>query len=133
MECKKALQESNGNIDKAKAWLRDRGVSLAAKKEGRVAKEGLIGTYIHAGGKLGVLVELSCETDFVARSDEGAVIGILTLVVYRIPTGVRARIEDVVVDESARDDSPRAQADCDRAGFVAPEGQASGELTAVVE
>ena len=70
MECKKALQESHGNVEKAKAWLRDRGVAIAAKKGGRLAKDGLVGTYIHAGGKLGVLVELSCETDFVARTDD---------------------------------------------------------------
>ncbi len=70
MECKKALQEAHGNMDKAKAWLRDRGVAIAAKKGGRLAKEGLVGSYIHAGGKLGVLVELSCETDFVARTED---------------------------------------------------------------
>jgi elongation factor Ts len=70
MECKKALQESNGDFEKAKAWLRDRGVALAAKKEGRVAEKGLVGSYIHAGGSMGVLVELSCETDFVARTDD---------------------------------------------------------------
>jgi elongation factor Ts len=69
MECKKALEEAGGNADKAKTLLRDRGVALAAKKGGRLAKEGLIGSYIHAGGKLGVLVELSCETDFVARTE----------------------------------------------------------------
>jgi elongation factor Ts len=70
MECKKALEQSHGNIEKAKEWLRDRGVDLAAKKGGRVAKEGLIGTYVHPGSKLGVLVELNCETDFVARTDK---------------------------------------------------------------
>src|SRR5262245_12760867 len=70
MDCKKALEESHGNMEKAKAWLRDRGVALAAKKGGRMAKEGLIGSYIHAGGKLGVLVELNSETDFVARTED---------------------------------------------------------------
>jgi elongation factor Ts len=70
MECKKALEESHGNLEKAKEWLRDRGVALAAKKGGRIAKEGLIGSYIHSGSKLGVLVELNCETDFVARTDK---------------------------------------------------------------
>src|SRR5690349_16101367 len=67
MECKKALEESKGDVEKAKVWLRDRGVALAAKKEGRVAEKGAVGSYIHAGGTMGVLVELSCETDFVAR------------------------------------------------------------------
>jgi len=70
MDCKKALEESHGNMEKAKAWLRDHGVAIAAKKGGRMAKEGLIGSYIHAGGKLGVLVELNAETDFVARTDD---------------------------------------------------------------
>jgi len=70
MECKKALQESQGNLEKAKNWLRDRGVAIAAKKGGRLAKDGVVGTYIHAGGKLGVMVELSCETDFVARTED---------------------------------------------------------------
>jgi elongation factor Ts len=69
MDCKKALEEAHGNMEKAKVWLRDRGIALAAKKGGRMAKEGLIGSYIHAGGKLGVLVELNAETDFVARTD----------------------------------------------------------------
>ena len=70
MDCKKALQESHGNMEKAKAWLRDRGVAIAAKKGGRLAKDGLVSSYIHAGGKLGVLVEINCETDFVARTDD---------------------------------------------------------------
>jgi len=70
MDCKKALQEGHGNMEKAKAWLRDRGVVIAAKKGGRLAKDGLVSSYIHAGGKLGVLVEINCETDFVARTDD---------------------------------------------------------------
>ena len=70
MECKKALEASNGDMEKAKTWLRDRGVSLAAKKEGRVAEKGLVGSYIHHNGSVGVLLELNCETDFVARTDD---------------------------------------------------------------
>jgi elongation factor Ts len=70
MECKKALTEAHGNMEKAKVWLRDRGVALAAKKEGRIAQKGLVGSYIHHGGQVGVLLELSCETDFVARTDD---------------------------------------------------------------
>jgi len=70
MDCKHALQEANGDLEKAKAILRDRGIAIAAKKGGRMATEGLVGSYIHAGGKLGVLVELSCETDFVARTED---------------------------------------------------------------
>jgi elongation factor Ts len=70
MECKAALQEANGNIEDATTILRKRGLAQAAKKSGRSTSEGLIGSYIHAGGKIGVLVELNCESDFVARTDD---------------------------------------------------------------
>lgn len=70
MDCKKALKESNGDIEKAIEWLRQKGIASAAKKEGRVAAEGLVHSYIHTGGRVGVLVEINCETDFVARRDE---------------------------------------------------------------
>jgi len=69
MECKKALQEANGDIGEAEVILRKRGISSAGKKAGRVTKQGLIGSYIHAGGQLGVMVEVNCESDFVARTD----------------------------------------------------------------
>ncbi len=70
MDCKKALLESGGDLEKAVDYLRQKGLALAAKKQGRVAAEGLVGAYIHGGGKIGVLVELNCETDFVARTPE---------------------------------------------------------------
>lgn len=70
MECKAALQEANGDIEEATTILRKRGLAQAAKKSGRAAREGLIGSYIHLGGKIGVLVELNCESDFVARTDD---------------------------------------------------------------
>jgi len=70
MECKKALTESDGNEDRAVEILRERGLASAKKKEGRVAAEGVVGSYIHMGGKVGVLVEVNCETDFVARGEE---------------------------------------------------------------
>jgi elongation factor Ts len=69
-DCKKALVETNGDMDKAVEWLRKKGLSEASKKAGRVAAEGLVHSYIHAGGKLGVLLEVNCETDFVARSED---------------------------------------------------------------
>jgi elongation factor Ts len=68
MECKKALQESNGDMEKAIDYLRSRGSAKAAKRAEREAKEGAIGSYVHMGGKIGVLVEIGCETDFVARN-----------------------------------------------------------------
>lgn len=70
MDCKKALAEANGDLEKAVVWLREKGIAAAAKRAGRVASEGAIGSYIHAGGKLGVLLELNCETDFVAKTPE---------------------------------------------------------------
>ena len=70
MDCKKALQESNGDLEKAFDYLRKAGVAKAQKKEGRSTKEGLVVSYIHPGSKLGVLIELNCETDFVAKTDD---------------------------------------------------------------
>ncbi len=70
MECKKALVEAEGDVDKAIKVLRERGLAAAAKKSSRSTEEGIVGQYIHAGGKLGVLVEVNCETDFVARTEE---------------------------------------------------------------
>jgi elongation factor Ts len=70
MDCKKALTEAAGNEERAIEILRERGLASAKKKEGRVAAEGVVGSYIHMGGKVGVLVEVNCETDFAARSDE---------------------------------------------------------------
>ncbi len=70
MECKKALQEADGNEEQAVEILRKRGMASAGKKAGRVAAEGAVGSYIHMGGKVGVLVEVNCETDFVARTEE---------------------------------------------------------------
>jgi len=69
MECKKALQEAKGDIADAEVVLRKRGISSAGKKSGRATRQGLIGSYIHAGGQLGVMVEVNCESDFVARTD----------------------------------------------------------------
>lgn len=69
MDCKKALTETNGNFDEAIKYLREKGMAAAAKKADRIAAEGVVGSYIHMGGKIGVLVEVNCETDFVAKSD----------------------------------------------------------------
>lgn len=70
MDCKKALEATNGDIEKAIDELRTKGLAKAAKKAGRVASEGLVVSYIHGGGRIGVLVEVNCETDFVAKTDE---------------------------------------------------------------
>ncbi|NJB67587.1 elongation factor Ts [Desulfobaculum xiamenense] len=69
MDCKKALSECNGDTEKAVAWLREKGLAKAQKKAGRATSEGFIGSYIHSNGKLGVMVEIKCETDFVAKAE----------------------------------------------------------------
>lgn len=70
MDCKKALQECGGDMEKAADYLRKKGIAKAAKKEGRATANGLVESYIHPGGQVGVIVEVNCETDFVARTDE---------------------------------------------------------------
>lgn len=70
MDCRKALETSSGDVEKAIEWLRKQGIAKAAKRAGRVASQGLVASYIHMGGKIGVLIEVNCETDFVARTDD---------------------------------------------------------------
>src|SRR5215207_2446979 len=70
MDCKRALSETNGDLENAITLLRERGVAAAEKKSGRDAREGLVSSYIHTGGRVGVLIEVNCETDFVARTEE---------------------------------------------------------------
>lgn len=70
MDCKKALAETGGDFQRALDYLRQKGLATAAKRAGRVASEGRVGSYIHAGGKIGVMVEVNCETDFVAKTDD---------------------------------------------------------------
>jgi elongation factor Ts len=70
LDCRKALQEADGDFDKAVAWLREKGLAAAAKKAGREAKDGMIELYSHGGGRVGVMIEVNCETDFVARTEQ---------------------------------------------------------------
>ena len=70
MDCKKALTETDGDMEKAGDYLRKKGIASASKKEGRATSQGIVGSYIHMGGKVGVLLEVACETDFVARTDD---------------------------------------------------------------
>ena len=70
MDCKKALEATDGNMEKAIEWLREKGKASAAKRESRIASQGIVDSYIHMGGKIGVLLEINCETDFVARSEQ---------------------------------------------------------------
>ena len=103
MDCKKALIESSGDMEKAVDFLRQKGLALASRKEGRVAAEGLVGAYIHGGGKIGVLLELNCETDYVARTNEFQ--GLLKDVAMQIAAAnpKYIRREDVPEDELERE------------------------------
>jgi elongation factor Ts len=70
MDCKRALEEAGGDLEKAREWLRAKGLADAAKRAGKAATEGIVESYVHLGGRLGVLIEVNCETDFVANTDE---------------------------------------------------------------
>lgn len=96
MDCKKALVESDGDMTKAMEWLRKKGITSAEKKSGRVAAEGIIGSYIHTGGRVGVLVEINCETDFVARRDEfQALVKNVAMQVAACPNVEYVKVDDI--------------------------------------
>jgi elongation factor Ts len=99
MDCKKALLESDGDLEKAITWLREKGLATATKKAGRSATEGAVGSYIHLGGKIGVLVEVNCETDFTAKNDrfQALVKDIAMQIAWSNPRWLRR--EDVPADE----------------------------------
>ena len=103
MDCKRALLESVGDLEKAVDYLRPKGLALAARKKGRVAAEGVVGAYMHGGGKIGVLVELNCETDFVARTPEfqNLLKDVAMQVAAASPQYVRR--EDVPLEETERE------------------------------
>jgi elongation factor Ts len=105
MDCKKALVESGGDSEKAVTWLREKGLATAGKKAGRSATEGAVGSYIHLGGKIGVLVEVNCETDFTARNDrfQALVKDIAMQVAWSNPRWLRR--EDVPEDVIAQEKS----------------------------
>ncbi len=99
MDCKKALKESDGDVAKATEWLRQKGITSAEKKSGRVAAEGLVGSYIHTGGRVGVLVEVNCETDFVARREEFQVlVRNIAMQVAACPNVEYVKVEDIPPD-----------------------------------
>ena len=99
MDCKKALTESNGDFDKAVIWLREKGIAAAAKKQSRIASEGIVTSYIHMGGKIGVLVEINCETDFVAKTDAFLEIGHDVALQIAAAAPKYVRIEEVPAEE----------------------------------
>lgn len=96
MDCKKALKEVDGDIEKAAEWLRQKGIASAEKKASKVAAEGLVDSYIHTGGRIGVLVEVNCQTDFVARNDEfKALVRNIAMQVAACPNVEYVRVEDI--------------------------------------
>ena len=105
MDCKKALAETAGNLEKAVDYLRQKGLAAAAKKADRVATDGAVGAYVHPGGKIGVLVEINCETDFVARTNEfqGLLKDIAMQVAAASPRFVRR--EEVSAEELQKEQS----------------------------
>ena len=114
MDCKRALEESSGDVEKALGWLREKGLSTAAKKAGRVAREGVIASYIHHGARLGVLLELNCETDFVARTDDFQQLAreLAMQVAGLAPTWVsRGDVPAEVLDEQRREFAGEAERD----------------------
>jgi len=96
MDCKKALKETDGDITKASEWLRQKGISSAEKKAGKVAAEGLVDSYIHTGGRIGVLVEVNCQTDFVARNEDfQALVRNIAMQIAACPNVEYVRTEDI--------------------------------------
>ena len=99
MDCKKALQETGGDMEKASEWLRQKGITSAGKKESRVASEGLVHSYIHTGGRVGVLVEINCETDFVGRHEDFKQLAQdVAMQIAASPNVEYVRIEDIPTD-----------------------------------
>ncbi len=99
MDCKKALTECDGDFEKATVWLREKGMAAAAKKQSRIASEGIVTSYIHMGGKIGVLVEINCETDFVAKTEAFQTIGHDVALQIAAAAPKYVRIEEVPAEE----------------------------------
>ena len=108
-DCKKALQETEGDAEKAVDYLRKKGLAKAAKKAGREATEGLVVSYIHGGGRIGVLVEINCETDFVARNEDFAAFTREVALQIAAMTPLYVRKEDVPEDVVAREREVRVE------------------------
>ena len=106
MDCKKALKENDGDVEKSIEWLRQKGIASASKKEGRVAAEGLVDSYIHTGGRVGVLVEVNCETDFVARRDEfKSLVRDIAMQIAACPNVEYVRVADIPGDVAEKEKS----------------------------
>lgn len=119
MDCKKALEKTEGDMEKAVDFLRQKGLAVAAKRAGRATSEGVIETYIHAGGNLGVMVELGCETDFVAKNDDFrefargiamhiAAVNPVSISRDEVPADVVAREKEIYVQQAKDSGKPEA-------------------------
>lgn len=119
MDCKKALESTDGDMEKAVDLLRQKGLAVAAKRANRATSEGVVATYIHAGGKLGVMVELGCETDFVAKNDDFrefakdlamhiAAANPISISRDEVPANVIAREKDIFVQQALDSGKPEA-------------------------
>jgi elongation factor Ts len=126
MDCKRALEDSAGDVDMAVAWLREKGLSTAARKAGRVAREGVISSYIHHGARLGVLLELNCETDFVARTDD----------FQQLARELAMQVAGLAPSWVGRDDVPADVLDAQRRQFAAEaerDGRPADRVAQIVE
>jgi elongation factor Ts len=104
MDCKKALQENDGDMEKAKEWLRQKGMASAEKKSGKLVAEGLVGQYIHTGGRIGVLVEVNCQTDFVARNEDfKTLVQNIAMQIAACPNVEYVRVEDIPEEIAAKE------------------------------
>jgi elongation factor Ts len=104
MDCKKALKETEGDITKASEWLRQKGITSAEKKAGRIAAEGLVDSYIHTGGRVGVLVEVNCETDFVARGEKfQALVRNIAMQIAACPNVEYVKTDDIPAEIAAKE------------------------------
>ena len=118
MDCKKALSETNGDMEKAVDLLRQKGLAVAAKRAGRETKEGVVECYIHAGGKIGVMVEVGCETDFVAKTDDFktfardvamhiAAVNPIAISREEVPADVVQREKDIYINQALESGKPQ--------------------------
>lgn len=104
MDCKKALGETEGDVEKAIEWLRQKGITSAEKKAGKIASEGLVGSYIHTGGRVGVLVEINCQTDFVARNEAfQALVKDVAMQIAACPNVEYVKASDIPADVVAKE------------------------------
>ena len=126
MECKRALEESKGDVGEAEVVLRKRGIANASKKSARATRQGVIGSYIHAGSQLGVMVELNCESDFVARTDD------FRELVHDIAMQIAAADPQFIRREDVTEEALRKERDIQRARALA-EGKSEKMVDKIVE